>query len=91
MDEALNIVRTRLEQDSSLSDRTELSPEDQIVRLCEVCLKQYFLYMEIFMNSYTVRPWAFHFLQYCVTFIWTALNRELLQQHPTLLCGGSAI
>ncbi|XP_072039137.1 uncharacterized protein [Amphiura filiformis] len=43
VDKALRIVRSRLEQDSALGDRTELTP-DQIVRLCETCLKQYFIY-----------------------------------------------
>ena len=43
VDKALQIVRTRLEKDSTLKDRTELSP-DQIVNLCDVCLKQYFVY-----------------------------------------------
>ena len=43
VDKALNVVRSRLEGDITLSERTELNP-DQIVRLAEVCLKQYFVY-----------------------------------------------
>ena len=43
VDKPLNIVRSRLEGDSTLNERTELNP-DEIVRLAEVCLKQYFLY-----------------------------------------------
>ena len=43
VDKALNVVRSRLEGDSTLKERTELNP-DQIVRLAEVCLKQYFVY-----------------------------------------------
>ena len=39
----INCIRFMLENDSTVSERTDLTP-DQIVRLAEVCLKQYFLY-----------------------------------------------
>ena len=44
VDKALTIIRSRLEDDESLKDRTKLSP-DQITRLLEVCLNcTYFIY-----------------------------------------------
>lgn len=60
VDKALQVIRSRLEDDVSLDSRTTLSV-DSIMELLTLCLKTtYFSYEDSFYQKQTARQWAPH-------------------------------
>ena len=74
VDKALQVIQERLLNDTSLLDRTPLSPERR-TRLLELCLKCTYLFMMERITSKSMGlPWDRHYLPLFAICIWNILN-----------------